>query len=151
MENNSTTVRIIPNTSFAHYFLDFTIHKSTTLEEQKIEPEFYVKWTGNIHAGNHHEIQIISDQLTNNVLNKSIPHMLHIHPSAKNKNEEYVYWTNHVPTFQEAISVLTIWCAGTIFSLENKKDFAGIFYEKQAEFLSFLRNDHGIKITSVHY
>ena len=143
-------IKVTANTRYSFYNFNFLIHVSSSPDEQRIEAkEFYLKWAGKIHDGTHHEIQIVSDSLINNVDYVKKPSKLHIHPSLKFPGEEYMCWTGHLPTIEVALKALELWCAGTIFTLENDKDFGVLFEEQGFRLLSFLESEHGIKITNV--
>ena len=144
MATKKILVRIVIDSEYSFYHFDFLVHESDTLSEQRLgAEEFYKKWTGGVHEGTHFEIQILSDMLINN---KTCPNLLHTHPSEKHKDELYVCWTGHVPTLTDAISVIKLWSVGSVFTLQNNKDFASLAYEKGENFLGFVKEKYTIRV-----
>ena len=138
---NPMDVRVEVTTPKSSYKWDFNIFKSENVDEQRIEAEeFYKKWNeGKVHLGTHYEMQILSEELISQK-------KLHIHPSLKFQGESYVCWTNHIPTFDSAIHLLKIWCAGTAYSIENEVDFGQLYLDKNDGIIEYLKEEFGINV-----
>ena len=135
--------------------LGFIVHESNSLENQRIESEFYVKWNDGIHTGIHHEIEILSPQLLDSKLYQRgmvSPSKLHIHRSKKFTDQYYVCWTGHLPNINVMLKIVNFWSVGSVYSLMHEKDFATMMNEQNLDpndhpkFFQFMESKYNIVI-----
>lgn len=99
----------------------FKIHKALSKEEQKIEPEFYEKWSSAKSApvGVHYEIEIISPKIREH----RFAGQIHVHPSVKSQ-KDFICWTGQISETHIAAMLIGVWALGTTYTMETGIDFA---------------------------
>jgi hypothetical protein len=150
-------IAVVISSMQKEYLFHFFASKSFKLEDQNIEESFYLKWYGSVHQGVHFEMEIYSQEILKHPLMDKKPSPLHVHLSEKN-GKQYVCWTGPVPTFQYALEMLKAWCVGTVYTMENGKDYATLFNGrpdlKSDDFKGlcyFLDNYYNIEIESTEH
>ena len=118
------------------------VHRSDSPEEQRIDPEFYIEFASHVHEGSHHEMQLVKSPAFGRV-HPEIPIHVHKHP---HKDEHYVCYTPQVKTLDHAREIFRMWCVGTIYSIEEAKDFAPMVGQHPDDFLQFMTSQYGISI-----
>lgn len=134
MANQKVTVEI--NSVVRKFDFEFTIHKSKSVENQRIEEGFYLKHNKSLHKGSHIEIEITSPLLIEHALyQKGLikRSKLHIHKSKKHPNEHYVCWTGNISNTKEMWRILKFWCLGTAYSIIYKTDFVKMLEEEKID------------------
>lgn len=100
------------------------IHQVSKPEDLSLDPvNFYKKLGGKIPEGIHHEIQWEAVPLICKGLNKDL---VHIH---KEKEKNFVCWTQQIHTEEESIEVIKVAALGILYGTKTEKDFAEIFKE----------------------
>lgn len=136
-----------------NYRFEIKFHKSDNERTQQIEPDFYRKYSVShkVHEGVHYEIEIISMEIEQHANFSKV----HIHTSLKN-DKKYVCWTGHLPTKTQALLVAQMWCAGTIFTIENGEDFGLLFDRHKVDVMNFekmiklLEDEYKILVSSLN-
>ncbi|WKZ24748.1 MAG: hypothetical protein QY321_04000 [Patescibacteria group bacterium] len=103
-----------------YYIFTFLIKETNRIGLRKIEKEFYIKHSKShsVPRGKHHEIEIIEPNM---VLQKN-HEKIHFHLSAKD-DKPYICWTRRVPNMDRALDIITIWSAGTVYTMKNNIGF----------------------------
>lgn len=144
------TLRCVVHTLMQSYSFAARVHRSETPAEQKIEPEFYIRWakkeegTGQPHEGVHHELELIDSPAYERV-HPDVPIHAHKNP---NTGVYYVCYTGPVRTMEHATDLFRQWCVGTAFAVEKSEDFAPIISEHPDDFLEFMDRHHGYQIAA---
>jgi len=114
------------------YVFEIVFHKSSNVEDQQIESDFYIKYSENVHSGVHYEMEVVSTDLA------ELAHFgkVHIHTSLKT-GKKCICWTGHLPTEEAAVLVTRMWCAGSVYTTDNGEDFGFLFEKHDIDVLDF--------------
>ncbi|HVY35856.1 MAG TPA: hypothetical protein VG982_01085 [Candidatus Paceibacterota bacterium] len=117
----------VHNSKGEQFLFSFLLHESNALEEQKIEKEFYEQWSLSriCPEGVHYEAEILHPDVVAHEKGKYI----HYHVSKKNQ-KVFVCWTDTVPDRSTLAGMLKTWTAGTVYTMETGKPFAGYCMER---------------------
>lgn len=119
------------------YEFNFLVYRVTT-DNLFLGRDFYNKY-GKLPGAMHHEIKILDidfEKLNN-------PAVFHYRNSIMD-NEPFICYPLPIPTINDVLRVLKIWCLGTTLSIIWDFDFQHIFKGDDEEFYKILEIEYGI-------
>ena len=102
--------------------------------------DFYNEY-GILPGAMHHEIEILGIKF----MEFDNPVLFHFHDSIEGKRP-FVCYPLPMPTIENVMEVLKIWCLGTALSMKWGFDFQHIFKGDAKEFFEILEMEYGLTI-----
>lgn len=142
------TLKVIVQSQMQRYDFTAIVHRAEHPSEQKIEPEFYIRWAGakegegKVHEGVHYELELTVSPAFERV-HPDVPLHAHKNPTT---GIYYVCYTGQVKTFEHARDLFHEWCVGTAFAIEQSRDFAPINSEHPDDFLEYMARHHRFEL-----
>lgn len=118
------------------------VHRAERADEQVIEAEFYQQTIEQIHEGVHHELQLLASPVWGSAQPDS---PVHVHKNPQT-GKSFVCYTHNIPTIEAAEKILKFWCVGTVYSIENDRDFSPVAGQHPDDFFQFMSSEFGIEL-----
>ena len=87
------------------YKFEVEVYRSSTPDEQKMAPAFYLEFVGAVHDGTHHEMMLVTSPVWGRV-NPEVAIHVYTHPGSK---ERFVCYTGQVETLEHAKEFFQWW------------------------------------------
>lgn len=100
-------------------------HLTDSKANRLIDAGFYTEHCNGGFEGAHYELELTTDV-------GKLPNEKDIHFYRTPSGKSFVCWTGHLPDYETALRIFTMWCVGTTYTIVHGEDFAK-FYENDPE------------------
>lgn len=105
---------------------ELLIHCSNSPKDRMLPPEFYSenRSDGSVPQGTHFEIEILSPAVWD------LEEPVHWH-RGQNGSQRFVCWVGDLSTIDAVVAQLSIWCLGTVYTMDTGEDFAVVLHGEE--------------------